>query len=238
MTTDLHKYPRVYIEQPLEAHKTIALMDAQAHYLKNVLRRQDGDRVRLFNGRDGEWLAALCASGRKDMQAMPEVQLRPQEVRRRRVHLLFTPLKKDRMDVLIEKAVELDATDLHPVLTARAEVRELKIERVQAQMIEAAEQCERLDIPTLHPVMTLERALSSLEGCPVFAGIERSDARTLEDGMVPLGDCAALVGPAGGWTEAERTGLSNSPAVTPVSLGANILRAETAALVLLARLAL
>jgi len=235
---DLHKYPRLYLPQALSVGDDVQLPAPQAHYLKNVLRKGDGDHVRLFNGQEGEVLATLSPSGKRDVSVHVGERVRGQKIRTRRVHLIFAPLKKDRMDVLIEKAVELDATDLHPVLTDRTEMREINVARLQAQMIEAAEQCERLDVPVLHPLQKLDRLIAAWPASvPILAGIERSDAPVIDDRIVPLNDAAVLIGPAGGWTDFERDLLNAaSGTVMPVSLGDNILRAETAAAVLLARL--
>lgn len=236
MSDDLHKFPRLYVPADLGSGSAVALEDAQVHYLKNVLRRENGDQVRLFNGRDGEWLCLLEFAGKRGALAAPERCVKPQPVRKRRVHLLFAPLKKDRLDVLIEKAVELDATDLHPVVTDRTEVREIKEEKMHAHIVEAAEQCERLDVPQLHPVARLDKKIAGWTNGKIFAGLERSDAKFLSDTLVPEGDCAALVGPVGGWTENERELLNGMQNVQPVSLGANVLRSETAVAVMLARL--
>lgn len=231
MSGDLYKFPRLYVPAPLAAGG-IALEADQAHYLRNVMRRQDGENVRLFNGRDGEWLGALSFSGRRDVAVTLDRQVRPQAPRTRRVHLFFAPLKKDRLEMLVECAVQLDATDLHPVITDRTEVREIKEDKLGAYIVEAAEQCERLDLPVLHPVQPLERVTM-----PLFAGLERSDAKPLCDAMVPAGDAACLVGPVGGWSVRERDMLNESPGVTPVTLGPNVLRSETAVAAMLTRLA-
>jgi 16S rRNA (uracil1498-N3)-methyltransferase len=235
MSDDLYKYPRLYMDHPL-APGDVTLCAQHAHYLRNVMRRADGETVRFFNGVDGEWRATLVFGGRRDVIARLEKQVKPQTPRTRRVHLFFAPLKKDRMDVLISAAVQLDATDLHPVITERTEVREIKDDKVKLQIIEAAEQCERMDLPVLHPVLPLDRALSH-PAVPVFAGLERSDAKPLRDALVPAGDCACLVGPVGGWTDREREYLNNSPNITPVTLGPNVLRSETAVAAMLTRLA-
>ena len=233
---DLYKFARLYTDVPLAQNASVHLPEAQAHYIRTVMRRAAGDQVRLFNGRDGEWLATLDFSGKRDVSAILQRQTKPQPARTRRLHLFFTPLKKDRMDALVEAAVQLDATDLHPVITDRTEVREVKIDKLEAHLIEASEQCERLDLPILHPLQKLDKALASAD-IPVFAGLERSDAVLLRDTLVPVGDCAALVGPVGGWTDTERDMLSNSKNIKAVSLGTNVLRSETAVAVMLARLA-
>lgn len=234
MDNDLYKYPRLYLTAGLSGDLT--LCDAHAHYLRSVLRMEDGEMVRLFNGRDGEYLAKLLFAGKRDITVNLQKQVKPQTKRTRRVHLYFTPLKKDRLEDLINCAVQLDVTDLHPVITDRTEVREIKEDKTNAHIIEAAEQCERLDLPTLHPIQKLDRALVNVN-MPLFAGLERSDAKPLRDALVPSGDCAALVGPVGGWTDAERTLLSDTKNVTPVSLGPNVLRSETAVAAFLTRLA-
>lgn len=230
MADDLYKYPRLYVNGPLTGGE-LPLASEQAHYLRNVMRREDGEQVRLFNGVDGEWLGALKFIGKRDTSVVLSRQVKPQPPRLRRVHLFFTPLKKDRMETLIECAVQLDATDLHPVITDRTEVREIKEDKLGAYIIEAAEQCERLDLPNLHPLQPLDRVTMNM-----FAGLERSDAKPLRDALVPAGDCACLVGPVGGWTDRERDLLNNSPNITPVTLGPNVLRSETAVAAMLTRL--
>ncbi|MBU6235368.1 MAG: RNA methyltransferase, partial [Alphaproteobacteria bacterium] len=105
------------------------------------------------------------------------------------------------------------------------------------RVIEAAEQCERMDIPAIHPIQKLDKLLAGWQHGPIFAGLERSDAKILNDALVPDGDCAALVGPVGGWTDAEREILGSMKDVIPVSLGPNVLRSETAVAAMLARLA-
>ncbi|HEY8963794.1 MAG TPA: RsmE family RNA methyltransferase [Alphaproteobacteria bacterium] len=237
MRTDLYKFPRLFVTAPLSVGASLILEGPQAHYLKNVLRKSDGDQVRLFNGQDGEYVGTLNF-GKRDATAALTERVRAQKPRSRRVHLLFAPLKKDRLDVLIEKAVELDATDLHPVITDRTEVRDMNETRVAAQIIEAAEQCERLDIPKLHPIGKLEKVIAAWpKAVPIFAGIERSDAPIINAGMVPINDAACLIGPVGGWSDFERDLLNAANGtVVPISLGDNVLRSETAAAVLLSRL--
>lgn len=231
MSDDLYKFPRLYMTAPL-APGDLALCAEHAHYLRHVMRREDGEKVRLFNGRDGEWLASLVFSGKRDAGVTITEQVRPQKPRTRRVHLFFAPLKKDRLETLVECAVQLDATDLHPVITDRTEVRDIKEDKLNAYIIESAEQCERLDLPTLHPVQALGRVTM-----PLFAGLERSDAKPLRDALVPAGDVACLVGPVGGWSDRERDMLNENPSITPVTLGPNVLRSETAVAAMLTRLA-
>ena len=228
---DAHKLPRLYVGGALAQGLHIDLEAAQAHYLRNVLRRQEGDFVRVFNGSDGEWLARIFSLGKKKGEAVAEKCLRKQPGvdEGSEVHLYFTPIKKQRMDMLIEKAVELGVRELHPVITRRTEIRKVNEERVRVQVTEAAEQCERMDIPVLHSVRRLEEILSGLD-VPLYACIERDpEAQAL--GERELGKKTAfLIGPEGGFEENEIAELLACENVTAVSLGESILRAETAAL--------
>ena len=227
---DLFKLPRLYVDQPLAQDQALALPDSQAHYLGTVLRRTAGDRVRLFNGRDGEFLAVLEMPSRKNIVAKPVQLLKPQPTAKTQTHLLFAPLKKDALDFLIEKAVELGATHLHPVLTQNTEVRRLNEERVRQQIIESAEQTERMDIPQLAAPTELITLLESWNTeIKIHAGVERD--KSIDSLPHKYSDNAAfLIGPEGGFTAQEKSALASRDFVVPVTLGDTILRAETAAL--------
>lgn len=230
MTDDLSKAPRLYVTPDLSAGASIVLPDAQAHYLKNVMRSETGDDVRLFNGRDGEWHGRIEALDKKKAVLTLVSQTRPQPETRRAVHLLFAPIKKARLEWLIEKAVELGATDLHPIITNHTEVRDINAERTRAQIIEAAEQCERLDIPQLHDIMSLKSKLAAWPtDIPLLVGLERADAPPLKNALPAVGPLAFLIGPEGGLSAEEREYPGNLPFLKPVSLGSDILRTETAA---------
>ncbi|HEY8191628.1 MAG TPA: 16S rRNA (uracil(1498)-N(3))-methyltransferase [Alphaproteobacteria bacterium] len=224
------KLPRLYVESGLSAGGIITLPQEQAHYLRNVLRIGAGGRVRLFNGRDGEWAATVETSGKKEVSLRPEKKLKDQPPPPREVRLFFTPIKKARMDWLVEKAVELGVTHLHPVLTQNTDVRAINEERVRAQIIEATEQCERMDIPVLAPLQPLFTAIQEHK---ILACVERTDAPPLHKVLPPSGPVAILIGPEGGFSAEEKEKLSAAPSVGIVSLGPRILRAETAALVAL-----
>lgn len=229
MTLSLYKLARLYLNEEFTSGGEVPLSEDQVHYLRNVLRAESGLQVRVFNGRDGEWLAEIAALDKKRGAVRLREQIKVQRPQTMRVRLLFAPIRKQRLDVLIEKAVELGVTDLYPVLTARTENRVLKPDRIAAQIIEAAEQCERLDLPVLHPVSGLDDRLRRWDGPAILACVERRDLPALE----PLkggADCAFLIGPEGGFDSREVELLCGSPKVSPVGLGDTILRAETAAL--------
>ena len=226
---ELHKYPRLYVDTELAQGLSVTLEAGHNHYLRNVLRKQEGEYLRVFNGRGGEWLARISKLGKKVGEATLEECLREQGDASggREVHLYFSPIKKQRMDILIEKSVELGVTHLHPVIMRRSVLRKVKEDRVRAQIIEAAEQCERMDIPSLSPARSLDEVLVGLEQ-PIFACMER-DGDALPIAECELGAHAAfLIGPEGGFESSEITQLSSCEKVVCVSLGNSILRAETA----------
>lgn len=209
----------------------------QAHYLKTVLRRQEGDFLRVFNGKDGEFRARIEALDKKSCLIVPAELIRPQPDPGPAFHLLFCPLKKDRLYFLVEKAVELGVTGLHPVLSERTEIRKINAGRIQAHIIEASEQCERLILPMLYPLTPLETALRdvpALCGGRLFAALERSELEGFGPDFQDGEGAACLIGPEGGWSEAEKNRFQNDPQVEIFSLGSGILRAETAALTCLA----
>jgi len=192
--------------------------------------------VRLFNGRDGEWAARIEGFGKGWCSLAVTDRTRAQTQGPQR-WLLFAPIKRARQDFLVEKATELGVTRLQPVLTARTEVRRVNAERLRATTREAAEQCERLDLPQIAEARDLDAVLAGLDGgIRVLLCAERADAPPVWQaaGSRP-GGLAALVGPEGGFTPQELDRLRQLPFVVPVSLGPRILRAETAALAVLAR---
>ena len=183
--------------------------------------------MRIFNGADGEFLATISALGKKDgfATAREKIKDQPESVAARALY--FAPIKKSRMDFLIEKAVELGVTSLHPVLTQRTENRKINDERLRAQIIEAAEQCERLTLPALHPMVKLENVIG--KKVPLYACIERAEGVALRS-LDPAQNAAFLIGPEGGFTPDEIEMLNKASHVTALNLGENILRAETAAI--------
>ncbi len=234
--SNTYKLPRIHVNEPMKLGADLAVSESIHHYLKNVMRLEAGADIRAFNGKDGEFLGKISLIDKKRAVVNLQKLLKKQPSSSRKVHLLFAPIKKERMDWLVEKSVELGVTDLHPVLTQNTDIRKINEEKIQAQMIEAAEQCERMDIPTLHPVTDVWKVLTSWDsGIPILAAIERHEAKSLSSAL-PKGDVAFLIGPAGGFTDEEKHKLAEIKCVVPVTLGENILRAETAAIAALSSL--
>ena len=227
--------PRLHVEADLRDGATVSLDRAQAHYLLNVLRLGEGAAVLLFNGRDGEWRTRLLPDGRKSATLALEERTRPQPPLPD-LHLLFAPLKQARLDYMAQKAVEMGAGRLCPVITERTQVGRVNVERLRLNAREAAEQCGILAVPPVDRAEPLSKALDEWDGRPlVFCDEgERSQnplpaLRGIERG--PLG---VLVGPEGGFSDAERERLRALDFVCPIPLGPRVLRADTAAVAALA----
>lgn len=221
--------PRLYWPENLTSEAEIALPQDRAHYLGTVLRKTAGDSVRLFNAQAGEWRGEIASVTKRHATVVVREQLRPSESTDR-ITLLFAPIKKHRMAFLIEKAVELGATSLQPVITARTQMSRFNADKAHAQAIEAAEQCERLDVPEVREAVPLLDLLAAWVDVPILF----ADETGAENKVSPTADpIALLVGPEGGFTDRERDVLNAMGCVTPVTLGPRILRAETAALVML-----
>jgi 16S rRNA (uracil1498-N3)-methyltransferase len=229
--------PRLFVEAPLLANARVVLTQTQAHYLRTVMRLKPGAPVLAFNGRDGEWGTSLVPDGRRDAALAVEAQLRGQ-TDPSEVHYLFAPLKQARLDYLVQKAVEMGAARLVPVLTRHTQIARLNPERMRANSIEAAEQCGILTVPEIDAPAPLVQVLASRATARwlVFCD-EDADVR---DPVVALRQvlaanaaerplCDVLIGPEGGFAEEERALLLQQPNVTRLALGPRILRADTAA---------
>ncbi|WP_188237941.1 16S rRNA (uracil(1498)-N(3))-methyltransferase [Sphingopyxis sp. LK2115] len=220
--------PRLFVDRPLGADSAPVIDGAAAHYLLGVMRLKPGDPVRLFDNRSGEWLAVVAEAAKRsvtlridrhmrDIEAVPDLWL------------CFAPVKKARLDWIIEKATELGVRRLQPVITERTIVERVNQDRIAAQIIEACEQCGRTALPALADPVKLPQLLNNWPGgrALIFAD---------EAGGVPLAHLAApapaaiLTGPEGGFTDRERAMLTQHPAVQRLALGPRILRAETAAI--------
>jgi 16S rRNA (uracil1498-N3)-methyltransferase len=226
--------PRLYVEATLEAGATVTLGRAQAHYLGTVLRLQAGERVLVFNARDGEWSATIA--GRRPAALLVGTRTREQTTPPD-LHYLFAPLKAARLDYVTQKAVEMGASLLQPVLTRHGQVARVNSERMRANAIEAAEQCGILSLPAVAPPVTLARLLAERDAGRwlVFCDEDAEVANPIAAlRVVPPSPLAVLIGPEGGFAEDERAVLLRQPNVVQLSLGPRILRADTAAVAALA----
>jgi 16S rRNA (uracil1498-N3)-methyltransferase len=227
---------RLFVEADLGEGASLTLSGDQANYLRNVLRLNAGDPVLVFNGRHGEWRAELAQSGKRDAKLTVVAATRPQE-QGPDVAYLFAPLKRARLDYMVQKATEMGVARLCPVLTRRTVAERVNVERMRANAIEAAEQCGILRVPLIEEPAKLERVVAGWEvSRPLIfcdEGSEHADPLAVLSRLQP-GPLAVLVGPEGGFEEGERELLSSQPFVTRISLGPRILRADTAAVAALA----
>ena len=228
--------PRLFVEASLGHGATVSLGAAQAHYLVNVLRLKTGDHVLAFNGRDGEWRTMLEAKKRA-ASLRAELQTRPQ-TSPADLHYLFAPLKSARLDYMVQKAVEMGVSRLQPVLTRHGQVARVNLERMRANAIEAAEQCGILSLPEIAGPVDLTSLVAGYDParCLVFCDEDAEIANPVAalQCIAPRAPIAVLIGPEGGFAEAERVALLKLPNVVRVALGPRILRADTAAVAALA----
>jgi 16S rRNA (uracil1498-N3)-methyltransferase len=228
--------PRLHVTAPLAAGAMVPLEAAQAHYLGNVLRLKAGAAVLVFNGQDGEWNATL--EGAKRLAALAVgAQTRPQTLAAN-LHYLFAPLKSARLDYIVQKAVEMGVSRLVPVMTRHGQVGRVNAERMHKNAIEAAEQCGILALPEIAPPVALARYLADRDQARHLVFCD--EAAEIADPVAALGalkpslPLAVLVGPEGGFAEEERAALLRQPNVVRIALGPRILRADTAAVAVLA----
>ena len=223
---------RLHVDAPLAVGNRVALVPEAFNYLAHVLRMPEAGKLLTFNGQDGEFLATFHLAGKKSGELRIGEQTRPQS-QRGRIHLAFAPLKVARLDFMIQKAVEMGAASLTPVLTRRTQVRGLKSERLRANAIEAAEQCGVLALPDITPEIALDAWLDRLPPCDalVFCDEDASiaDPVAAVREASPTGPIHVLIGPEGGFEEGERKALLARQTAIRLSLGPRILRADTAA---------
>jgi 16S rRNA (uracil1498-N3)-methyltransferase len=225
---------RLFVDVPLTQGGLLEPSAAQAHYLLTVMRRQAGDWAVLFNGRDGEWLAAIEPIERRRCRLAITEQLRPQ-LPEPGPALLFAPLKRVRQEFLIEKATELGVARLEPVFTRRSVVDRINRARVLSIAIEAAEQSGRLTVPEIDQPTSLDQRLESWPADRLlFFGDETGNGAPLLESLQTRGTGDLLIGPEGGFTDEELAELRGLEQAVAVSLGPRVLRAETAALAALA----
>src|SRR5436190_4330875 len=215
MSRSSPRTPRLYVDAALEDGASVALSPAQAHYLGNVLRLKTGDGVLVFNGRDGEWRGVLAGAGTRRLTLALAERTRAQEGARD-LHYLFAPLKHARLDYMAQKAVEMGASRLQPVLTRHGQVARVSLERMRANAIEAAEQCGILTLPDIGAPLTLERMIRQrdptrlLVFCDEEADVRDPIAALAEAGRAGQGKAvplAVLIGPEGGFAPDERAAL-------------------------------
>ena len=222
---------RLYVESALGEGVRVAADDGQAHYLLHVMRAKVGDRVSLFNGRDGEWLARIVEAAKRGCVLECE-RLTAKQAGVPDLWLVFAPIKKTPADYLTQKATELGVRALQPVITRRTIVTRVNLERMRANAVESAEQSGRLDVPEIREPLAFDKLLAAWppERRILFCD-EAGEAPPIADALRAAdGPWAVFTGPEGGFDSAERAALRALPFVTPVSLGSRILRADTAAL--------
>ena len=228
--------PRLYVDAPLCEAAAVALDRSQAHYLTGVMRLKSGAGVLVFNGRDGEWQAAIQPEKRGAVLQIG-AQMRPQTAAGN-LHYLFAPLKSARLDYMVQKAVEMGASRLQPVLTRHGQTARVNTARMRANAIEAAEQCGILNLPDIAEPDALTRILSGIE--PRRYLIFCDEDAEVADPLLALAKVprhaplAVLIGPEGGFADDERAALVRLPNVVRLALGPRILRADTAAVAALA----
>ena len=236
MTLFDFRAPRLFVDAPLSAGATLTLGRDQSNYLGNVLRLAAGAEVLAFNGRDGEWQAAIEGRKRPDGLVILQ-QTRPQD-QLPDLAYIFAPLKHARLDYMVQKAIEMGAASLQPVLTRFTQASRVNTERMRANVVEAAEQCGILSIATVAEPMPLERFLGQRAAGRLL--IFCDEAAELENPIQSLQGAGAaegvdvLIGPEGGFAEEERALLLRQPKILRLALGPRIMRADTAAVAALA----
>lgn len=231
-----YRMQRLFVPHDLAAGVEFDADGAQSHYLAHVLRLVAGAALLVFNGRDGEWRARIAALGRKTVRIAVAERTRPQPPAPDLIYA-FAPLKAGRLDYMVQKAVEMGAGVLQPVITQHTQVARPAMARIEANAIEAAEQCGVLALAALRQPRKLDRLLAEWEPdrrlifCDESAGSDNPLPILQAIGTRKLG---LLVGPEGGFSEAERRMLRALAFVTAIPLGPRILRADTAAVAALA----
>lgn len=227
---------RLHVEQALQTGSPVQLDAGPTHYLRNVLRCKDKERVSLFNNRSGEFTAEITKIGKKATDLVLVEQTREPEPALD-LWLLFAPIKRDRMDYMVQKASEMGAGRLFPVMTRFTQGGKINLQRLQANAIEAAEQCGRLHVAEIEP---LQDMMTCLSDWPVDRRLIFCDETAgLGEGLDRLADLqgeklAILIGPEGGFSEEEKSRLRAIEACSPISLGPRVLRADTAMVAALA----
>jgi len=227
---------RLYVEHALGAGQSVPLTREAAHYLFGVMRRSVGDGVLLFDGQNGEWLAEVTEAGKRGGMLQVATQTKPQQMPPD-LWLVFAPIKKARTDFIVEKAAEMGAAKIMPVQTDHTNSERIRVDRLQAHAVEAAEQCGGTYVPEVAELTKLGALLDHWpEGRQLMFCDEAmaGQANALAAQTRAAAPWAILIGPEGGFSEAERKRLHALPFAHPVSLGPRILRADTAAVAAMA----
>ena len=231
-----YRMQRLFMPQPLSPGGEVEPEAAQGHYLVNVLRLQPGAQLLVFNGIDGEWLAELSEASKKRVRLTMMMQVRPQPPQPDLLYC-FAPLKQGRLDYMVQKAVEMGAGVLQPVLTQHTQMSHVSLDRIRANAVEAAEQCGVLAIPTVGEIVKLDRLIWEWEpGRRLIFCDEGAETNNPVPALRAITESklGLLIGPEGGFSEDERRTLRGLPYVTSIPLGPRILRADTAAVAALA----
>jgi len=228
MTGTVSAKIRLYVEQPLGQGQSIALNRDQAHYLFGVMRQGVGAQVLVFDGKSGEWLAEVAEAGKRGgsltvVEQTRLLQMPPD------LWLLFAPIKKARTDFIVEKAAEMGASRIVPVQTDYTNSGRVQRDRLQAHAVEAAEQCGGTFVPDVAEMVRLDRLLDRWDSARQIMFCDEALANQSADLPQGPGPWAILIGPEGGFSEAERDRLRALAHAHPVRLGPRILRADTAA---------
>jgi 16S rRNA (uracil1498-N3)-methyltransferase len=224
--------PRLFVRERLAEGVTVELNAAQANYLGNVRRMTVGAELLIFDGNSGEWLARIAEAAKKRMTLAVGRQTREPEAIPD-VWLAFAPVKRSATDWLVEKATELGAARLSPVITRRTVAERVKLERLEAIAIEAAEQCGRTRLPDVAAPVPLQQLLAERDARRPLYFADECGGESVSGTFEP-GPALILTGPEGGFADDERAAIRAAPNARPISLGPRILRAETAALAALA----
>jgi 16S rRNA (uracil1498-N3)-methyltransferase len=229
--------PRLFVDAPLGPGEKVTLERNQSNYLGNVLRLSAGENILVFNGRDGEWQAQIEGRKRPDSLSIL-AQTRPQD-RLPDIAYVFAPLKHARLDYMVQKAVEMGASALQPVLTRHTQVSRVNVERMRANVIEAAEQCSILSLAAVAEPVALDRFLEKRETSRLLVFCDEAadignPIEALQQGLTATAGIDVLIGPEGGFAEEERALLLRQPRTLRLSLGPRILRADTAGVAALA----
>jgi len=222
--------PRLFVPGPLAEGQAVLLEGGQAHYLSRVMRLAEGDAVVLCDDKTGEWTARASTVGKREIVLTCEAHLRPRE-QVPDFTLCAALLKKDRFDLVLEKACELGVRTVQPVLTRRCVADKLNLDRARAVLTEAAEQCARTALPVLAPPVKLDALLKGWEpSCALYFADELGGDPAAAAFTAHSGPAALLIGPEGGFDDGERAAVRALPQARGVSLGPRILRGETAAI--------